>query len=305
MANPFDTLNGDENMGGFFSRISHAFHKVNDAITKPIKKLTKKLAKPVVKLLPKSVQGSAQKMLSPNPLTSMSGTYHVVREVENKTLPKGLIALRKRAEKNKYVQAAGLAVASVYAAPVVASYLGGAGAAAAGAGAGATGITAGHVAATVGKALVSVAGKEIAKHTADKKAAVIAAKQKQIETMKKDAEHASFDAQILSKDPSFADTIDKLRAAGYSDNQILSTWLNSQQYAQTAALNASRAVYPQILSQYQSAGIPQQQAQQMARTDAAVVGANSAAKAKQAATGIDAKTILMIALPTMAAIMSH
>jgi hypothetical protein len=207
------------------------------------------------------------------------------RAIEKKIVPPKLLAVQKKVRNNKIVQGAAIAVASVYAGPVVAAALKG-----------------GAVKAISGKAILSAAAKGAAKVAV--KEGVVKAVNKKVSSKQKAAlaaASAQAAAQVneLRRSPEFEKIYTSLKAAGKTDNEVLDTWVNSDTFKAVASKNAAATILPGIEQQYTSAGAPPSVAHQMAAQDAQAI----ATQAADNVGGLSLGKVALFAIPVMFALM--
>lgn len=187
------------------------------------------------------------------------------KKMRKKVLPKKVVKATDKIRKNKYVRGAALAVATVFAAPVVGAALG------IGAGAGAGAITAKGIATTVGKSLIKTKLQSAVKKKLTKKQQRALKKHAEKTALTSNPEAVATIANAVASSPEVAEVIANMRAQGFSDVQIADAWKNSDAYKTAATSAVSQAVYPSVKSEYIAQGVPEMQAREMAEATTAEI----------------------------------
>lgn len=90
-------------------------------------------------------------------------------------------------------------------------------------------------------------------------------------------------SEAVGASPEFAQALHRLRAEGYSDEQILQHWKESKSYYLAAVTQTADVVRPQIFSQAVSAGMPINYATQFADEEALNIAKTEVSKVQSAA----------------------
>lgn len=98
--------------------------------------------------------------------------------------------------------------------------------------------------------------------------------------------------------PEFQEVAARLRAQGYSAEQIQQVWAQSQGFKNLAVPQVARTIYPQVVQAY-----AQTMPEDLAREKALVTSHDIAESEVNKVGGIDAKTIFTVAVPIVAALL--
>lgn len=105
----------------------------------------------------------------------------------------------------------------------------------------------------------------------------------------------------LGTSPEFLKIYETLKAKGYDDRAIMNYWGSSAQFRNAAVPEITQTILPTLQAAYQNEGWSQK-----AAYDAALVDADNIAEEEvKKAGGIDAKTILMVAVPAITALLMN
>lgn len=254
-----------------------------EGIGKKLKKARKKLSKSVKKVAKKVVKAH-KKVLSSVAKIPREG----YRKFKRKLLPDKVEKALVKVEKSPITKGLAMGAAMYFGGPAIASALG----------------MQAPAMGSFGSFMAKTGAKEVAKQYAGKKLT-----KKQQEAAKKAAKKAEaaasaeLDAELrtIVDDPAFVGMARKMLEQGYDINQIYQTWMQSDAYADAAAMGASQATQPVIYDELIAAGASPEEAQELSEGVAAKMGIDAANQAQQ-----NAKTgggVLLLAIPLIMAAM--
>jgi hypothetical protein len=80
------------------------------------------------------------------------------------------------------------------------------------------------------------------------------------QAMREESKVAAELAEAIAKVPEFQKVVDGLRAEGYTDAEIAAHWAESHAYYEAATMAAANTVYPAVLAEAETLGLPNPQA---------------------------------------------
>lgn len=252
-----------------------------EGIGKKLKKARKKLSKSVKKVAKKVVK--AHKKVA----SSVAKVYREgYRKFKRKALPDKVEKTLVKIEKSPITKGLAIGAAMYFGGPAIA---------------GALGMKAPAMG-SFGSFMAKTGAKEITKQYVGKKLT-----KKQQEAAKKAAQKAEaaasaeLDAELrtIVDDPAFVGMARQMLEQGYDINQIYQAWMQSEAYADAAAMGASQATQPVIYDELIAAGASPEEAQELSEGVAAKMGIDAANQAQQ-----NAKTgggLLLLAIPLIMA----
>lgn len=254
-----------------------------EGIGKKLKKARKKLSKSVKKIAKKVV--TAHKKVASSVAKVHRKGY---RKFKRKALPDKVEKTLVKIEKSPITKGLAIGAAMYFGGPAIA---------------GALGMKAPAMG-SFGSFMAKTGVKEVAKQYAGKKLT-----KKQQEAAKKAAQKAEaaasaeLDAELrtIVDDPAFVGMARQMLEQGYDINQIYQAWMQSEAYADAAAMGASQATQPVIYDELVAAGASPEDAQELSEGVAAKMGIDAANQAQQ-----NAKTgggLLLLAIPLIMAAM--
>jgi len=254
-----------------------------EGIGKKLKKARKKLSKSVKKVAKKVVKAH-KKVASAVAKVGREG----YRKFKRKALPDKVERALVKVEKSPITKGLAIGAAMYFGGPAIA---------------GALGMKAPAMG-SFGSFMAKTGAKEITKQYVGKKLS-----KKQQEAAKKAAQKAEaaasaeLDAELrtIVDDPAFVGMARQMLEQGYDINQIYQAWMQSDAYADAAAIGASQATQPVIYDELVAAGASPDEAQELSEGVAAKMGIDAARQAQQ-----NAKTgggLLLLAIPLIMAAM--
>lgn len=226
----------------------------------------------------------------------------VGRAVRDKTLPSKVSKELSRAAKNPIVKGAALAVAATFAGPLVAGAASKLGVTVATKAITAKTIATGAIKGAAKGLIKKEVGKKLTKKQQEAQKKIAEEQAKQLQLSQTALTNAANTANQIIKSPEVQNTVGTMIDSGATPGQVVSTWVNSQNYHNVASQNAAAAVYPQIYDNFIRSGATPEMAQNLATQAAQEVG-EDAANTVKANTGTDWGKIAAIGLPVAAALL--
>lgn len=252
-----------------------------EGIGKKLKKARKKLSKSVKKVAKKVVKAH-KKVLSSAAKVGREG----YRKFKRKALPDKVEKALVKIEKSPITKGLAIGAAMYFGGPAIA---------------GALGMKAPAMG-SFGSFMAKTGAKEITKQYVGKKLT-----KKQQDAAKKAAQKAEaaasaeLDAELrtIVDDPAFVGMARQMLEQGYDINQIYQAWMQSEAYADAAAMGASQATQPVIYDELVAAGASPEEAQELSEGVAAKMGIDAANQAQQNAKS--GGGLLLLAIPLIMA----